>query len=90
LHPFRSNEVSRDILDQQTVSGMEPSNQEQTGVTDHSPAPRLGVKLMITILIGLVLVAIYANIQKVRRDKIESVTIIPAATATPTAGTTVP
>ena len=38
---------------------------------------------MIVILIGLALVAIYANVQKVRRDKIERVTITPVSTATP-------
>ena len=38
---------------------------------------------MIVILIGMALVAIYANVQKARHDKIEQVTIIPAATATP-------
>jgi len=35
------------------------------------------------ILIGLMLMAIYANVQRFRRDKIESVTVTPAATATP-------
>jgi hypothetical protein len=40
---------------------------------------------MIVILIGLALVAIYANVQKVRRDKIERVTITPVSTATPAA-----
>jgi hypothetical protein len=53
-------------------------------------APRLGVRLMIVILIGLALVAIYANIQKVRRDKIEGVTITPAATAGPGAASPAP
>ena len=40
---------------------------------------------MIVILIGLALVAIYANVQKVRRDKIERVTITPVLAATPAA-----
>lgn len=40
---------------------------------------------MIVILIGLGLVAIYANIQKARRNKIEEVIITPALTVTPTA-----
>jgi len=35
--------------------------------------------LMLIIAIGLALVAIYANVQKARRDKIEKVTIIPAS-----------
>jgi hypothetical protein len=38
---------------------------------------------MVIIVIAIALVAVYANIQKARRDKIESVTIIPAATMTP-------
>ena len=52
---------------------------------DLSRAPHAGVRLMIVILIGLALVAIYANVQKVRHDKIERVTIIPVSTATPAA-----
>ena len=40
---------------------------------------------MLVIAIGFALVALYANIQKLRRAKIESVTFIPgsAQTATP-------
>jgi hypothetical protein len=43
------------------------------------------LRLMLAILIGFALVALYANIQKLRRGKIESVTFIPASaqTATP-------
>jgi hypothetical protein len=40
---------------------------------------------MIAILIGVALVALYANIQKVRRDKIEEVTVTPVSSATPAA-----
>jgi hypothetical protein len=40
---------------------------------------------MIAILIGVALVALYANVQKVRRDKIEEVIITPVSTATPAA-----
>jgi hypothetical protein len=58
---------------------------EQKDEVDPSRAPRIGVRLMIVIFIGLTLAAIYANVQKARRDKIEQVAIIPAATATPTA-----
>jgi hypothetical protein len=35
---------------------------------------------MIIIVIALALLAIYANVQKARRDKIEKVTIIPVST----------
>jgi len=57
--------------------------ESENGHQDQSSAPRVGLRLMIVILIGLTLVAIYANVLRLRRDKIESVTIIPAATATP-------
>jgi hypothetical protein len=40
---------------------------------------------MIAIVIGVALVALYANIQKMRRDKIEKVIVTPASTATPAA-----
>jgi hypothetical protein len=39
---------------------------------------------MILILTGLALVAIYANMQKARRHKIEQVIITPVSPATPT------
>jgi len=44
---------------------------------DLSRAPRSGLVLMLVIVIAAALVAIYANVQKARRDKIEKVTIIP-------------
>ncbi|HSV63265.1 MAG TPA: hypothetical protein VLH83_07950 [Chthoniobacterales bacterium] len=44
---------------------------------DPSRAPRSGLMLMLVIVIAAALVAIYANVQKARRDKIEKVTIIP-------------
>ena len=40
---------------------------------------------MIVILTGLALVAIYSNIQKVRRSKIEQVIVTPVSVPTPTA-----
>ena len=63
---------------------MKQSTGQEDGA-DSSRAPRMGVRLMIVILIGLALVAIYANVQKVRRDKIERVTITPVLAATPAA-----
>jgi hypothetical protein len=65
-----------------------PEVESQNGAenaADLSRAPRTGVGLMIAILIGLALVAIYANVQKFRRDKIERVTVTPVPTATPAA-----
>jgi hypothetical protein len=53
-------------------------------VDDPSRAPRSGLILMVIIVAGLALIAIYANVQKARRDKIEKVTIVPIS-ETPTA-----
>jgi hypothetical protein len=36
---------------------------------------------MIIIVAGLALIAVYANVQKARRDTIEKVTIIPVSAA---------
>jgi hypothetical protein len=38
---------------------------------------------MTVIFLGTAFVAIYANAQKARRNKIEKVTVIPVSTATP-------
>lgn len=64
---------------------MEPSNEAKKNGAELERAPRVGVRLMIVILAGLALVAIYANIQKARRSKIEQVIITPVSTATPPA-----
>jgi hypothetical protein len=45
--------------------------------------PPRGIAIMAAILIAFALVALYANVQKSRRDKIETVTITPVATPTP-------
>jgi hypothetical protein len=55
---------------------------------DPSRAPRSGLILMLIIIASVALIAIYANVQKARRDTIEKVTIIPispspAASPTP-------
>jgi hypothetical protein len=63
---------------------VEPASGQKEGA-DSSNAPRIGIKLMIAILIGVALVALYANIQKLRRDKIEQVVVTPVSTATPAA-----
>ena len=63
---------------------MEPSSGQKDGA-DSSNAPRIGIMLMVAIVIGVALVALYANIQKVRRDKIEQVIVTPVSTATPAA-----
>ena len=63
-----------------------PSPPEEEDVKPTSPAPRAGLLLMGLILVVMALLAIYSNVQKARRDQIETVTIIPAppaSTATP-------
>jgi hypothetical protein len=65
---------------QRTVRQVERSNGKES-VADSAPAPRHGVRLMIAILVALALLAIYANVQKARRDKIENATIIPVPSA---------
>jgi hypothetical protein len=61
-----------------------PTEDEQREALDSARAPRSGLILMIIIVAGLALIALYANVQKARRDKIEQVTIIPASSAAPT------
>jgi hypothetical protein len=63
---------------------VEPSSAQKNGA-DSSNAPRIGIKLMIAILIGVALVALYTNIQKARRGKIEQVIVTPVSTSTPAA-----
>jgi hypothetical protein len=48
---------------------------------DPSRAPRSGLILMLIIVTGVALIALYANVQKARRDKIEKVTIIPVSSS---------
>jgi hypothetical protein len=50
-----------------------------------SQVHRLALVVMLVIVVVFVLVSLYANVQRLRRDKIESVTITPAASATPSA-----
>ena len=56
-----------------------PPADEQRQAADSSRAPRSGLILMIIIVAALALMAVYANVQKARRDKLEKVTIIPAS-----------
>ena len=46
-------------------------------------APRSGLQLMALILVALAGLAIYSNVQKARREQIETVTIAPAAPVLP-------
>jgi hypothetical protein len=47
----------------------------------------LAVRAMIIILVTMALVALFANIQRLRRNKIETVIVTPIATPSPTATT---
>jgi hypothetical protein len=51
-------------------------------VNSESKVSKNVVRLMLAILIGFALVALYANIQKMRRAKIESVIFTPASAQT--------
>jgi hypothetical protein len=52
-----------------------------------SPAPRSGLRFMALFLLVMALLSIYANVQKTRRARVETVTITPAESPmlTPTA-----
>jgi threonine dehydrogenase-like Zn-dependent dehydrogenase len=54
-----------------------PSDDATSKVSDSSRAPRAGLILMVAIVVGTGLIALYANVQKARRDTIEKVTITP-------------
>lgn len=45
---------------------------------------------MVLILVVMALVAVYSNVQKARRGKIETVTITPVASATPSSTPAMP
>jgi hypothetical protein len=60
-----------------------PREEDQEDVAQSNRAPRAGVRLMIIIVAAMALLAIYANVQKARRNAIEKVTIIPIATPPP-------
>jgi hypothetical protein len=57
---------------------VEKGDQRKDGI-DPSRARRTGVRVMVVILLGLALLAVYANVQKMRRDQIETVTITPVS-----------
>jgi cell division septal protein FtsQ len=56
----------------------------QPGEKRRSPQiPRSAVVLMIIILASLALVAVFANVQRLRRAEIETVVVVPANSTTP-------
>jgi hypothetical protein len=60
---------------------MNPSSPREP---DSSPVPKIAVRMMIVILIAMALVSLYSNVQRWRRDKIETVIVTPAASPSPT------
>lgn len=54
-----------------------PSDDTPNKVSGSSRAPPAGLILMVVIVVGTGLIALYANVQKARRDTIEKVTITP-------------
>ena len=57
---------------------------EQPAKKLRSPqVPRSAVVLMIIILASLAVVAVFANIQRLRRGQIETVVVVPASSITP-------
>ena len=47
-------------------------------------APKAALVMIIAILAGMIAVSIYSNVQRWRRDKIETVIVTPVATPTAT------
>jgi hypothetical protein len=57
---------------------------EQPAEKRRSPqVPRSAVVLMIITLASLAVVAVFANIQRLRRGQIETVVVVPASSITP-------
>ena len=81
---FRS--IDHLALESRAADGgrVDPASEQKEGA-DSSGAPRVGLKLMVAIVIGVTLVTLYANMQKGRLDKIEQVIVTPVSTATPPA-----
>jgi hypothetical protein len=49
-----------------------------------SRAPKSALAIMLVIVVAMVLVSIYANVQRWRRDKIETVIVTPVASPSAT------
>jgi hypothetical protein len=52
---------------------------------DSTRVPRIAVKIMIVVFIAMALLSIYSNVQRWRRDKVETVIVMPAASPSSTA-----
>jgi cell division septal protein FtsQ len=52
-------------------------------------APKAALIMIVTVLAGMLIVAIYANVQRWRRDQIETVIVTPVPTPTSSPATAV-
>jgi hypothetical protein len=52
-------------------------------VPDDPKAPKIAICAIIVILVTMALLAIYSNVQKWRRDNLETVIVTPVATPSP-------
>ena len=59
------------------------SPQQSAKKVRSSQVPRSAVALMIIVVVSLALVAIFANIQRLHREQIETIVVVPASSATP-------
>lgn len=57
-----------------------PETQQEGPPASH--VPRVALVIMLIIVVAFALVSLYANVQRLRRDKIESTTLTPAASPT--------
>jgi len=57
-------------------------------VPDDPKLPPIAIRAMIIVLAAMLLVAIHANVQRFRRDKIETVIVTPMATPEPSPSAT--
>lgn len=69
-------EVDIDTL--KVNSPQQPSEKFQS-----SRVPGSAIALMVVVVVALMLVAIFANIQRARRSQIETIVVVPARSATP-------
>ena len=59
--------------------------EKKQGSEDAKPVPKVALIVMLVIVVALALISLFANFQRLRRDKIEEVIITPASTSpTPT------
>jgi len=52
-------------------------------VVDDPKAPKIAIRAIIVILVTMALLAIYSNVQKWRRDNLETIIVTPVATPSP-------